>query len=204
MSDKPFNLLIVCRGNVNRSPALEALFAREARKYLDLKVSSAGLNPSDYPRGMSDEMYDILVGRGFYYEARKIWERPGPTILQPEMIEQNDLILCSDPDHVLRIRQSFVEEAFKGKIHTLPEYAGFAGETIPDPSKKLKNISYAARLGIWAVNKFDPEKAHQLKIKKTSNFKRVNRIYQENVDQMMRYIPGALERLEREDKIHRF
>ena len=208
MPNNTFNLLMVCRGNVNRSPGLEALFLRESRKYCDLRVSSAGINPLPYLGGMSNEMYTALMAAGYGGEAEKVMRNKFPNKIREEIVNKSDLILCAKPKHIGELEKLFSPEILRGKAYALPAYAGFPKESLPDPSEKARELSYDSRLLIWFTKTFAGlEKAKKktdfLKTLQLSDSERIKKIYRSNVALMMRYVPRVVERLESEGKIHR-
>jgi protein-tyrosine-phosphatase len=118
-------LLYVCEANLFRSP-IAATLTRKKTKGTNLQVNSAGI-----------WIDDSLEPSGFVFTAlRKLGysnHRPIPKEIDIELLKKQDLILCMEKSQVEEILKLAPE--VKNKVYTLPEYAGFPNEEIPDPAK---------------------------------------------------------------------
>ena len=121
------NILIVCVGNICRSPMAEYLLQQKIKKQgMDIDVSSAGLGALI---GHSADEYALEVMKengidGAAHRARQ---------LNNEMVKQNELILVME-----NWQQKEIESLYpyaRGRVHLLGKW----GETeISDPYKKPK------------------------------------------------------------------
>jgi len=123
------NLLVVCTGNICRSPMAEALFAVRAKETDEpFQVASAGIGaligfppPDKAIELMSEKGMDISGHR-----ARQITE---------PMARQYDLIL------VMEIEQKFYLEDrwswLRGRVHRLCEHQGI---DVMDPYRRSKKV----------------------------------------------------------------
>jgi protein-tyrosine phosphatase len=130
---EPFRVLVVCTGNICRSPAAERLLAaglgaayrgREGAGGLvpAIEVSSAGTGAvAGYP--MTDEMSALVAGLGVHpldFEARQ---------LMPDMVKQADLVLGLTRKHrsaIVELVPSAVRRTF-----TLREMARLVADVDP-------------------------------------------------------------------------
>ena len=120
------NILVVCIGNICRSPMAEGLLkhALAATNKGECVVSSAGLG--------------ALVGHPPDPKACQLMMKKGVDItgyrasqLNKEMIRKTDLILVMETAHKIAIEES--EPSAKGKVFRLGEWGKF---DIPDPYKQ--------------------------------------------------------------------
>ena len=94
-------VLVLCMGNICRSPFVDRLLVEEAsRRKLDLEISSAGL--------------DTEAGRAAYPMALTVSRKFGvdlaghrSTVISGELVEQADIILVMEPDHHRRMAERF-------------------------------------------------------------------------------------------------
>lgn len=123
-SDKP-HILIVCTGNICRSPVAEALLRdRLQRQGLEgWRVSSAGTWTSP---GMPASAYsvEVLAEQGLDIQCHA-----SHPIGRADLLSA-DLILCMETGHVEALRAEFPREAWK--IHLLSEMSG-PGYSVNDP-----------------------------------------------------------------------
>ena len=120
-------ILIVCVGNICRSPIAECLLQQKIKKRgMDTRVSSAGLGALV---GQGAEEYAIEVMQENYIDGTAHRARQ----LNNEMVKQNELILVME-----HWQQKEIESLYpyaRGRVHLLGKW----GETeISDPYKKPK------------------------------------------------------------------
>lgn len=118
------SVLIVCTGNICRSPIGEGLLALRAPQ---IRVSSAGVGamvgwPADElaVAVMNDRGHDIAAHR-----ARQ---------LSRAMLAESDLVLTLDQHHSDWINGRFPE--YRGKVHKILRWQGNAD--VPDPYRQPK------------------------------------------------------------------
>ncbi len=119
-------ILVVCVGNICRSPTAEYLL-RERLASLDIQVTSAGLHAmADYPMDamalqvMSDHGID-----GAAHRARQI---------DTAMLRASDLVLGMEKTHVAAMMRLAPEAS--GKIFVLDKWV--QGRDIPDPYRQQR------------------------------------------------------------------
>ena len=128
MNDRKYRVLVVCTGNMCRSPMAEGLLAKlldgELRERID--VSSAGTSTID---GYGASPYSIMIckEKGIDIFDHKTRE------LSPDIAARSDLILACDRGH-----KEFVTRRFEGaaeKTFLLSEFAtsGEDSSSIEDP-----------------------------------------------------------------------
>lgn len=119
-------ILVVCTGNICRSPVVEALLRQALRQQgLDetWRVSSAG---TWAPAGAPASLYSalLLAERGLDISQHR------SRLVNQAMIDQADLILCLELGHAEALRSEFLQAA--DKIHLLAATAGPA-YSVEDP-----------------------------------------------------------------------
>jgi protein-tyrosine-phosphatase len=119
-------VLIVCTGNICRSPAAEVLLrARlEAEGLTDWEVSSAGTWTMT-GRPASREIIQLMAERGLDVAAHRSRE------VGREAMQQADLVLVMTRNHAEALRLEFPDQA--KKIHQLSEVGGQVAYDIQDP-----------------------------------------------------------------------
>jgi protein-tyrosine phosphatase len=120
------NILIVCVGNICRSPAAEALLA-DKLKGKGLTVSSAGIgalvgNPMD------KTAHEVLNDHGLEHTSHRARQ------VDSEMLHQADLILAMEQGHIQHIRQ--IAPEVHGKTFLLGKWLD--DTEIPDPYRQSK------------------------------------------------------------------
>ena len=118
------HILVVCVGNICRSPIAEALLRRELREKDGFKVESAGLGAlvghpaSEHSVALMDEMgLDITAHR-----ARQI---------HPDMVADADLVLVMEAGHKRAIDDA--DPTARGKVHRFGEWQD---KDIMDPYRR--------------------------------------------------------------------
>ena len=114
-------VLVVCVGNICRSPMAEAMLQHELKDKTDVSVTSAGLG-SLAGHAASKHAVALMEERGLDISGHKARQ------LTPELIGDSDLILVMEAGHRRAIDS--VEPAARGKIYRLCEWRD---KDIPDP-----------------------------------------------------------------------
>ncbi|MCP9338705.1 low molecular weight protein-tyrosine-phosphatase [Stutzerimonas xanthomarina] len=120
------NILIVCVGNICRSPAAEALLAHKLENK-SLMISSAGIgalvgNPMD------KTAHEVLNDHGIEHTAHRARQ------VDSEMLHRADLILVMEQSHIQHIRQ--IAPEVHGKTFLLGKWLD--DTEIPDPYRQSK------------------------------------------------------------------
>ena len=127
------HILVVCVGNICRSPMAEALLKRELRGQDGFTVESAGLGAlvghpaSDYSIELMNEMGIDITG----HRARQI---------HPDMVRDADLVLVMEPGHKRAIDDA--DPSARGKVYRLGEWQD---RNIDDPYRQAR-IAYEEAL----------------------------------------------------------
>ena len=151
------NILVICTGNICRSPIGEALLARLLKEVEGVSVSSAGIGA--VPNGKAHpNSLNILAANGMDWSAHR-----GRQIIKP-MLSQVDLILAMDHSHLEWIRERYPE--YRGRTYLSGHWSG--SEEVSDPIRKAQTAFDAVyqqleiHMRQWA-EKISPEsvsKAH--------------------------------------------
>ena len=121
------NILVVCVGNICRSPMAEYLLQQKIKKHgMDARVSSAGLGALI---GHSADKYaiEVMAEHGIDGAAHRARQ------LDMEMVKQNELILVME-----HWQQKEIESLYpyaRGRVHLLGKWAD---AEISDPYKQPK------------------------------------------------------------------
>ena len=120
------NILIVCIGNICRSPMAEGLLRQALinADQPDCQVGSAGLgalvgHPAD------DKSCHLMLTKNIDISSHRAQQ------LEREMVRKADLILTMESSHKTAIEE--LEPSAKGKVFRLGHWSGFE---IPDPYRK--------------------------------------------------------------------
>ena len=129
------NILVVCVGNICRSPMAEALLRHALHDSTDISVRSAGLGALvDYPASEHAEV--LMAERGLDISGHKARQ------LSPELIAASDLILVMESGHKRAIDAE--DPTVRGKVYRLCEWQD---KDIPDPFRQpRKAFEEALRL----------------------------------------------------------
>ena len=118
------NVLVVCVGNICRSPMAGAILQHALKDNSEISVSSAGVGALvGYPA--DEHAVTLMKERGLDisgHEARQI---------TPDLINENDLILVLESGHKRVIDAN--EPSARGKVYRLGEWQD---QDIPDPYRK--------------------------------------------------------------------
>jgi protein-tyrosine phosphatase len=127
-------ILVVCTGNICRSPVGEALLRDrlQERGLTDWQVASAG-TWAQVVRGASQYSVEILAEQGL-----DIREHRAQMITRQHM-QEADLVLCMESGHVEALRAEFPEYA--DKLHLFSEMVG-RSYSISDPYGQPKDAYY--------------------------------------------------------------
>ena len=132
------HILVVCVGNICRSPMAEALLQRELRGQDGFTVESAGLGAlvghpaSEHSVALMDELGLDIGG----HRARQI---------HPDMVSTADLVLVMEAGHRRAIDDA--DPTARGKVYRLGEWQD---RDINDPYRKERDAYEAALRDIQA------------------------------------------------------
>lgn len=117
-------ILVVCIGNICRSPTAEFLF-RQQLANRDIRVDSAGLGAL-VGRPMDADAMRLLADHGIDASGHVARQ------LEPRMLHEADLVLVMERRHVAATRRLAPEAG--GKVFLLDKWLG--GSDIADPYRK--------------------------------------------------------------------
>ena len=129
MASAQFSVLMVCMGNICRSPTAEGVFrhlVREAGLEGAILIDSAGT--LDYHAGSPPDERAQRHARARGYELSQLRARQ----VRASDFEQFDLVLAMDWDNFEEL-QSLCPPAQRHKVRRLMEFAPAHGEVVADP-----------------------------------------------------------------------
>jgi protein-tyrosine phosphatase len=121
-------VLIVCVGNICRSPTAEFLF-REKLKHRGIHVSSAGLKAL-VGRPMDQNAMQILKENGIDAAGHRARQ------LDPAMLREADLVLAMERDHLTAV--SRISPQSSGKLFLLDKWND--ADDVPDPFRQSRQL----------------------------------------------------------------
>lgn len=120
-------VLMVCTGNICRSPTAEGVLRQMAREAgLAITVDSAGTQ--DYHVGEAPDRRACAHAAKRGYDLNSLRARQ----VQAEDFERFDLVLAMDRGH-LAILLRRCPAQYRHKVQMFMDYAGREGEEVPDP-----------------------------------------------------------------------
>ncbi|KZN58684.1 hypothetical protein N473_04425 [Pseudoalteromonas luteoviolacea CPMOR-1] len=121
------NILVVCMGNICRSPTMEAVLkAKIKAKGLSVNIDSAGT--INYHEGNAPDRRSVKAGERRGYRFSNIRSRQ----VRPEDFEVFDLILCADKLNFEDLK-SVCSPQYQYKIQLFLDYANDEVKEVPDP-----------------------------------------------------------------------
>ncbi len=117
-------VLIVCVGNICRSPMAEGLLRARLGAAGDDRVSSAGLGALE-GRPADPKAVDLLARRGIDLSRHRARQ------LTPELLARYDLVLVMEEEHRRQIER--LARTARGRVHRIGKFAGF---DVADPYGK--------------------------------------------------------------------
>ena len=120
------NILVVCVGNICRSPMAEALLRGALRGTDEISVESAGLGALvGHPA--SEHSVELMTEMGEDISAHRARQ------IHPDMVKAADLVLVMEAGHKRAIDDA--DPTARGKVHRLGEWQD---KDIADPYRKPK------------------------------------------------------------------
>lgn len=145
------NILVICLGNICRSPMAEGLLKQ---RYPDKNISSAGLR--EITVGWSADPFSIRVMKENDIDISRHRAR----LLTNDLLKNVDLVITMEKEQSDIVKYSFPN--FRGKIVRIGEYGDY---DVPDPySKNIKYFQESFDLISQGVDQIDahlmqPEKS---------------------------------------------
>jgi protein-tyrosine phosphatase len=121
------NVLVVCIGNICRSPTAEVLFRHRLGEGSKVTVSSAGLGAM-VGHGIDRTALDLLSEHGMDGSAHRGRQ------LDRSLLRAADLVLAMERDHVGSVTRMAPEAS--GKVFLLDRWLD--GQDIPDPYRQSR------------------------------------------------------------------
>jgi len=122
------HILVICVGNICRSPMAEAVLRNALREQEEITVESAGLGAlADWPA--SEHAEALMAERGLDISSHRARQ------LTPEMIKEADLILVMESGHKKAIEAK--DATARGKVYRLGEWRNM---DIKDPFQQSRVV----------------------------------------------------------------
>ncbi|MDO6705761.1 low molecular weight protein-tyrosine-phosphatase [Photobacterium sp. 1_MG-2023] len=126
-TSKKASVLVVCMGNICRSPTGEAVLRAKAQAAgMAVEIDSAGT--IGYHQGNPPDSRARAVGEARGYSFQSIRARQ----VVPEDFERFDLILAADRQNLADL-QAMCPDQYVSKLALLLDYADVAETEVPDP-----------------------------------------------------------------------
>jgi protein-tyrosine phosphatase len=127
---RKIRVLMVCLGNICRSPTAEAVLRKKVREAgLDDRIEVDSAGTADYHVGSPPDRRAVAHGERRGLEMRRLRGRQ----VGPEDFDRFDLILAMDEDNLANLRRVRPAES-PAKVALLMSYAPHAGSPeVPDP-----------------------------------------------------------------------
>ena len=126
------HILVVCVGNICRSPMAEAVLRHELRGQDEVTVESAGLGAL-VGEPASEHSVVLMQERGIDISSHRARQ------LTPELVSEAELILVMESRHKRVIDEN--EPTARGKVYRLGEWQDLE---IPDPHRQPLDVFEAA------------------------------------------------------------
>jgi protein-tyrosine phosphatase len=122
-------ILIVCIGNICRSPIAEGLFVEKFRgNGKNAQISSAGLSALvNYPADATSQ--ELMLNKGFDISKHRARQ------LTPELVFESDIIITMTTDQTKEVEK--ILPGAKGRVYRIGYWGGF---DVVDPYKRPKAI----------------------------------------------------------------
>lgn len=127
-------ILIVCTGNICRSPVAATLLQDRLKRQglIEWQVTSAGTWAQD-KRGASQYSVEIMAEQGLDITEHQA------TMIDYDLIKKSDLVLCMESGHMEALQVEFPTQA--KKVHLLSEMVD-RNYSISDPYGRSKDAYY--------------------------------------------------------------
>lgn len=121
------SILLVCMGNICRSPTAEAIFkAKSTQNNLDVFIDSAGTLA--YHQGSMPDHRSVIAGNRHGYQFKDMIAR--------QIIEQDfehfDLILAADENNLIDLK-AICPKQYQHKLNLMLALSPFDDKNVPDP-----------------------------------------------------------------------
>ncbi len=125
--NRPFRVLVVCMGNICRSPTGEAVLRKVADEMsVNVEVDSAGT--IGFHKGNLPDPRSMAAGKGRGYDFTGIVSRQ----VTASDFNEFDYILAADRDN-LRDLKSICPKEYQEKLHLFLSFGDSSYSEIPDP-----------------------------------------------------------------------